>query len=103
MRLFNYRDKEILRLALPSIVQNVTVPLLGLADVAIMGHIGDARYIGAIAVGSMIFNVMYWLCGFLRMGTSGLTAQAYGKNRGERREERGEWKEESGEWREDRE
>lgn len=78
MKHLHPRDQEILRLALPSIVQNVTVPLLGLADVAIMGHIGDARYIGAIAVGSMIFNVMYWLCGFLRMGTSGLTAQAYG-------------------------
>ena len=75
----NVHDREILRLAIPSIVQNVTVPLLGLADVAIMGHIGQARHIGAIAVGSMVFNVMYWLCGFLRMGTSGLTAQAYGQ------------------------
>jgi Na+-driven multidrug efflux pump len=71
-------DRQILRLALPSIVQNITVPLLGLCDVAIVGHIGDATYIGAIAVGSMIFNVMYWLFGFLRMGTSGLTAQARG-------------------------
>ena len=71
-------DREILRLAIPSIISNVTVPLLGLADVTIMGHIGDARYIGAIAVGSMIFNVVYWLFGFLRMGTSGLTAQAFG-------------------------
>ena len=73
-------DRNILRLAIPSIVQNVTVPLLGLVDIAIVGHIGDATYIGAIAVGSMIFNVMYWLLGFLRMGTSGLTAQAYGRN-----------------------
>ena len=71
-------DKEILKLALPSIVSNITVPLLGLVDVSIVGHIGDARYIGAIAVGSMIFNVFYWLFAFLRMGTSGLTAQAYG-------------------------
>ena len=75
---FSAHNHDILRLALPSIVQNVTVPLLGLADVTIMGHIGDARHIGAIAVGSMIFNVMYWLCAFLRMGTSGITAQAYG-------------------------
>jgi MATE family multidrug resistance protein len=74
----NAHAREILQLALPSIVSNITVPLLGLADVAIMGHIGNARYIGAIAVGSMIFNVIYWLFGFLRMGTSGLTAQAYG-------------------------
>ncbi len=71
-------DRDILRLALPSIVSNITVPLLGLCDVAIMGHVGGARHIGAIAVGSMIFNVMYWLFVFLRMSTSGLTAQAYG-------------------------
>ncbi|MCR5130164.1 MAG: MATE family efflux transporter [Prevotella sp.] len=74
----NIRDREILRLAVPSIVTNVTVPLLGLVDLAIVGHIGNETMIGAIAVGSMIFNVMYWLMGFLRMGTSGMTAQAYG-------------------------
>ena len=71
-------DKDILRLALPSIVSNITVPLLGLCDVTIMGHVGGATHIGAIAVGSMIFNVMYWLFVFLRMSTSGLTAQAFG-------------------------
>jgi MATE family multidrug resistance protein len=71
-------DRQILKLALPSIVSNITVPLLGLCDVTIMGHVGGAAHIGAIAVGSMIFNVMYWLFGFLRMGTSGMTAQAYG-------------------------
>ena len=71
-------NREILRLAVPSIISNITVPLLGLADVAIVGHIGNETYIGAIAVGSMIFNVVYWLFGFLRMGTSGLTAQAFG-------------------------
>ena len=69
---------DILRLAIPSIVSNVTVPLLGLVDVAIVGHIGDAVSIGAIAVGSMVFNVTYWIFGFLRMGTSGLTSQALG-------------------------
>ena len=74
-------DHNILRLALPSIVSNITVPLLGLCDVAIMGHVGGAMHIGAIAVGSMIFNVMYWLFVFLRMSTSGLTAQAYGAGR----------------------
>ena len=74
-------DKKILWLALPSIVSNITVPLLGLCDVAIMGHVGGAMHIGAIAVGSMIFNVMYWLFVFLRMSTSGLTAQAYGAGR----------------------
>ena len=74
-------DRQILRLALPSIVSNITVPLLGLCDVAIMGHVGGAKHIGAIAIGSMIFNVMYWLFVFLRMSTSGLTAQAYGAKR----------------------
>ena len=76
----NHHNREILRLAVPSIVTNVTVPLLGLVDLAIVGHIGGETLIGAIAVGSMIFNVMFWLLGFLRMGTSGLTAQAYGRN-----------------------
>lgn len=72
-------DKEILAIALPSIVSNVTVPLLGLIDVSIVGHMGNAAYIGAISVGSMIFNVIYWIFGFLRMGTSGMTSQAYGR------------------------
>lgn len=71
-------DRQILRLAIPSIVSNITVPLLGMVDVAIVGHLGDAAYIGAIAVGAMIFNVIYWIFGFLRMGTSGMTAQALG-------------------------
>ena len=75
----NLRDRQILRLALPSIVSNVTVPLLGLVDLAIVGHLGSAAYIGAIAVGSMIFNVIYWIFGFLRMGTSGMTSQALGQ------------------------
>lgn len=72
-------NKKILALAVPSIVSNITVPLLGLVDLAIVGHIGDASYIGAIAVGSMLFNVIYWLFGFLRMGTSGMTSQALGR------------------------
>ena len=72
-------NKKILQLALPSIVSNITVPLLGLVDVAIVGHLGAASYIGAIAVGGMLFNIIYWLFGFLRMGTSGLTAQALGR------------------------
>ena len=72
-------NRKIIGLALPSIASNITVPLLGLCDVTIMGHIGGATSIAAIAVGSMIFNVMYWLFGFLRMGTSGITAQAVGR------------------------
>lgn len=71
-------NRQILRLALPAIVNNVTVPLLGLCDTAVAGHLGSASYIGAMAVGAMMLNVIFWLCGFLRMGTSGLTAQAYG-------------------------
>ena len=72
-------NKKILQLAIPSIVSNITVPLLGLIDVAIVGHLGSASYIGAIAVGGMLFNIIYWLFGFLRMGTSGMTSQAFGK------------------------
>lgn len=71
--------REILRLAVPSIVSNLTVPLLSIADIAIMGHIGDASYLAAISVGAMMFNVMYWVLGFLRMSTSGLTSQALGR------------------------
>lgn len=73
-------NRAILRLAAPSIVSNITVPLLGLVDVAITGHFDSTAYIGAIAVGGLIFNMLYWNFGFLRMGTSGLTAQAYGRN-----------------------
>lgn len=72
-------NKKILQLALPSIVSNITVPLLGLVDVAIVGHLGAASYIGAIAVGGVLFNIIYWLFGFLRMGTSGMTSQALGR------------------------
>ncbi len=71
-------NRQILRLALPNIITNITVPLLGMVDIAIVGHIGNATHIGAIALGTMIFNLIYWNFGFLRMGTSGLTAQAYG-------------------------
>lgn len=72
-------DKQIFGLAIPAVVTNITVPLLGMADLAIVGHMGNAVYIGAVAVGSMMFNVIYWIFGFLRMGTSGLTAQALGQ------------------------
>lgn len=71
-------NKEILRLSLPAIVSNITVPILGFSDTAISGHLGSEIYIAAIAVGTMMFNVAFWLFGFLRMGTTGLTAQAFG-------------------------
>lgn len=67
-----------MRIALPAIVSNITTPLLGLVDVAITGHLGSASYLGAIALGGTLFSTLYMLFGFLRMGTSGLTAQAYG-------------------------
>ena len=72
-------DKQILDIAVPSIVSNITVPLLGLVDVAITGHLGAASYIGAIALGGMLFNIIYWIFAFLRMGTSGLTSQSLGR------------------------
>ena len=75
-------NRNILSLAIPNIITNITVPLLGMVDTAIVGHItagtSGEDYIGAIAIGSMIFNIIYWNFGFLRMGTSGFTAQAYG-------------------------
>ena len=73
--------KEILRLAGPSILANITVPLVGMVDIAVAGHLGDgssAALIGGVSVGAMIFNLLYWNFGFLRVGTGGLTAQAYG-------------------------
>lgn len=71
--------RRILKLAIPNIVSNITIPLLGMVDLALMGHLDSVNYIGAIALGAMIFNFLYWGFGFLRMGTSGFTAQAYGK------------------------
>lgn len=71
-------DKKIFRLAVPNIISNITVPLLGMIDMFIVGHLSSELYIGAIAIAVMIFNLMYWSFSFLRMGTSGFTAQAYG-------------------------
>ena len=81
-------NREILRLAVPSILANITIPLVGIVDTAIVGHLSDAAAIGGIAIGTMLFDLLYWNFGFLRVGTSGLTAQAYG--RGEGREASGE-------------
>lgn len=77
-------NRDILKLALPNIVSNITVPLLGLVDLALMGHLGSEIYIGAISIGGIIFNFIYWGFSFLRMSTSGFTAQAFGeKNKSE--------------------
>ncbi len=75
-------NREILGIALPSVVTNITIPLLGLLDTAIAGHLDASRgalYIGAVSVGATMFNLIYWNFGFLRMGTSGMTAQACGR------------------------
>ena len=71
-------DKEIFRISIPNIVSNISSPLLGIVDTALMGRMDDPAYIGAIAIGGIIFNILYWGFGFLRPGTTGLTAQAYG-------------------------
>jgi len=71
-------NKKILNIAVPNIVSNITIPLLGLVDLALMGHLGKVDFIGAIALGGTIFNFLYWGFAFLRMGTTGITAQAYG-------------------------
>ncbi len=71
-------DRKILQLTIPNIISNITIPLLGMTDLAIAGHLLHPDYIGAIAIGTALFNLIYWNFGFLRMGTSGLTAQAYG-------------------------
>ncbi|MBI9054435.1 MAG: MATE family efflux transporter [Bacteroidales bacterium] len=72
-------NKKILNIAIPNIISNITIPLLGIVDLALVGHLDSKVYIGAIAIGSMIFNFIYWGFSFLRMGTSGFTAQSYGK------------------------
>ncbi len=72
-------NRQILRLAIPNIISNISIPLLGIVDMALMGHMDSDAYIGAIALGSLIFNFIYWGLGFLRMGTSGFTAQAWGR------------------------
>lgn len=72
-------NRQILSLAGPSILANITVPLVGIVDLAISGHVGDAAAMGGIAIGSMLFDLLYWNMGFLRAGTGGITAQAYGR------------------------
>lgn len=73
-------NREILKLAIPNIISNITIPILGLVDMILMGHLGSAVYIGAIALGGTIFSVLYSFFSFLRAGTTGFTAQALGCN-----------------------
>lgn len=72
-------NKEILRLAVPNILSGLTVPLLGMVDMYLMGHEDSQIYMGAVALGGVIFNIVYWNFAFLRMSVSGLTAQSFGK------------------------
>lgn len=69
-------NRRILQIAVPSIISNITVPLLGLIDVTIVGHLGSPAYIGAIAVGGMLFNIIYWIFGSYVWGTSGMTSSS---------------------------
>jgi len=71
-------SRRIIALAWPSIATNVTTPLMAMVDLAIVGHLGGMASIGAVAIGGAMFNMLYWLTNFLRMGTSGFTAQAHG-------------------------
>jgi MATE family multidrug resistance protein len=70
-------NKEILKLAIPNILSNISIPLLSSVDTLLMGNLSTV-HLGAVGIGSMIFNIIYWNFGFLRMGTTGMTAQAYG-------------------------
>ena len=78
-------NKEILRLAVPSILANITIPLVGMVDLAVVGHLDGeggfaaATLLGGIAIGTTIFDLVYWCFGFLRAGTGGVTAQAFGR------------------------
>lgn len=73
-------NRSILKLAIPNIISNITIPLLGLVDMVLMGHLSSPIYIGAIALGGTIFSVLYSFFSFLRAGTTGFTAQSYGAN-----------------------
>ncbi|WP_065188775.1 MATE family efflux transporter [Shewanella woodyi] len=72
------KNKQLLALALPMILSNITVPLLGLVDTAVVGHLSNAYYLGGVAVGSTIITLILWMLGFLRMATTGLVAQSFG-------------------------
>ena len=76
-------NREFLRLAIPNIIANLAVPAMSLTDTALMGHMQSPIMLGAVAVSAQIFTCLYWSFGFLRMGTTGLTAQAYGRKNGE--------------------
>ncbi|MEG9454628.1 MAG: MATE family efflux transporter DinF, partial [Pantoea piersonii] len=78
MRLFSTDDRHLWRLALPMILSNITVPLLGLVDTAVIGHLNSPVYLGGVAIGTTATSFVFMLFLFLRMSTTGFTAQAFG-------------------------
>lgn len=72
------RHRAVFALALPMVFSNITTPLLGLVDTWVIGHLGQAWFLGGVSVGATLINLIFWLLGFLRMSTTGLTAQAHG-------------------------
>lgn len=73
--------KRVLNIALPIVLANITVPILGAVDTGVVGQLGQAAPIGAVGIGAVILSAVYWVFGFLRMGTTGLTSQAHGAGR----------------------
>ncbi len=73
------QHRQVFRLAAPLILSNLSIPLLGLVDTAVVGHLEHSYYLGAVALGALIFSFLFWGFGFLRMGTTGLIAQAFGE------------------------
>ena len=71
-------NRQVLRLAIPNLLASISVPLIGIADTAMIGHLPEVAYLGAVATASTIFDVMFWSAGFLRMGTTSLVAQYFG-------------------------
>src|SRR5690554_6468572 len=74
------KTRPLFRQAWPILISNCTIPLLGLVDTAVLGHLPDGRFLAAVALGAVVFSFLYWGFGFLRMGTTGLVAQAFGRN-----------------------
>ncbi len=70
--------RAVLAMSVPIILSNITTPLVGAVDTAVVGQLGDAALLGGVAIGAVLFQLLFWSFGFLRMGTSGLTAQAFG-------------------------
>ena len=78
LRVTQISHKRLLSIAVPIVLSNVTVPILGAVDTGVIGQLGDAAAIGAVGIGAVVIGAIYWLFGFLRMGTTGLAAQAFG-------------------------